>query len=100
MLNHLNFLSLLLLSTSVHSLRFGLLRLRSSHSPRLDLISLLSHLKNGHGQAETEAESPKASSDVFENGVHDAENVFHLLKELPHDCFTYVRTLFSTININ
>jgi hypothetical protein len=29
--------------------------------------------------------------DAFGNGVHDAENAFHLLKELPHDCFTYVR---------
>jgi hypothetical protein len=26
---------------------------------------------------------------VFENGLHDAENVFHLLKSLPRDCFTY-----------
>lgn len=27
---------------------------------------------------------------VFENGVHDAENVFHIIKSLPSDCFTYV----------
>lgn len=24
------------------------------------------------------------------DAVHDAENVFHLLKGLPNDCFTYV----------
>ena len=30
------------------------------------------------------------SSDTFENGVHDAENVFHLIKSLPNDCYTYV----------
>ena len=35
------------------------------------------------------------SGDVFGNGVHDAENAFHLLKNLPHDCFTYVRRLFD-----
>lgn len=29
------------------------------------------------------------SHNVFDNGVHDAENVFHLLKSLPRDCFTY-----------
>lgn len=28
-------------------------------------------------------------SSPFENGQHDVENVFHLLKDLPHDCFTY-----------
>lgn len=31
-----------------------------------------------------------ANKNVFENGVHDAENVFHILKSLPNDCFTYV----------
>lgn len=28
--------------------------------------------------------------------VHDAENVFHLLKRLPNDCYTYVSTKLIT----
>ena len=32
----------------------------------------------------------KPAESVDFGTVHDAENVFHLLKQLPNDCFTYV----------
>ena len=78
MLNHrLNFLCILLLSSSVNSLNLGLTRSRfRSHS-------LLAQIESGQVEE-------KGLGDVFQNGVHDAENVFHLLKDLPRDCFTYV----------
>lgn len=94
---HLNFLCILLLSSSVNSLNFGLMRSRlRSHLPQL--ASLLEQIKSG--QEEGGQVSEKGSGDVFENGVHDAENVFHLLKDLPHDCFTYVLIYLFIYNVS
>ena len=77
---------LILLASSVSALsllgfcpRKGLIRLSSRHRhhfhfgfPKFLKFRAINHSKN-----------------VFENGIHDAENVFHLLKSLPRDCFTY-----------
>lgn len=54
--------------------------IRSSHRNRFDWHSTPHFRKFVKEQPEPEEEEV----------LHDAENVFHLLKKLPNDCFTYV----------
>lgn len=79
----------LFIASSVQSLHFfgfcpraGLLRL--SHARRHFNYHFLQRFRKLHH-----------SNDVFANGVHDAENVFHMLKALPKDCFTYEADKYS-----
>lgn len=86
-----NILAVLFFAVScacVHGLTFlrfspraGFIRL--SHAHRFH-FHFLPHFRKFHRTV-----SPPESSDAFSNGVHDAENVFHMLKNLPKDCFTY-----------
>ena len=80
----ISFVVLFLLSASASALKL------IGFCPRLGLIRLSSHRRLLHHFGFPHFRKfHKINHNFFENGVHDAENVFHLLKGLPRDCFTY-----------